>query len=172
MNNPINVSPELLLQMLDESGIKYRLIHHAPLYTVADAKSIRTELDGDEGQIKNLFVKNKKGKMWLLTLHEGRKIDLKETAIYLGAGRFSFCSVDRLMAHLGVSPGAVSPLGLINDTENLVTFYIDEALLSHAVLHVHPLDNRMTVSIGTTDLLEYLKQKGHDYHILPSSLEG
>ena len=163
----VPLTSEQLYGMLDQAGISYRVLHHAPLMTVEDARAIRGEHETGEGQIKNLFLKNKKGKMWLLTLHEDRVIDLKQAAIDIGAKRFSFCSPDRLMTYLGVVPGAVSPFGLLNDHNRQVTFYIDEALLEHEEVHAHPLDNRITVSIGTRDLLQFLEQRGYPHEVLP-----
>ena len=164
INTPL--SCKVLFSMLDDAAIEYRVTHHKPLMTVEDAKSIRSGADSDIGQIKNLFVHNKKKKMWLLTLHEDRQIDLKQTAVQIGAGRFSFCNSERLMQYLGVIPGAVSPLALLNDTGFEVEFYIDESLVSHPVIHVHPLDNRVTVTIETKIMLDFLATHGHRYNIL------
>ena len=159
-----------VLALLDEAGIDYHVLRHKPLMTVEDARSIRTELEGDEGQIKNLFLKNKKGDMWLLTCHESRNLDLKQVARALGARRFSFGSPERLMQYLGVRPGAVSPLGLVNDFQAEVSFYLDETLLSHEVIHVHPLDNAQTVSLRRVDLVRFLEGRGHRINILPLEL--
>ena len=112
-----------LFALLDHENIVYQITHHKPLMTVEDARSIRVDSESDHGQIKNLFVRNKKGKKWLLTLHENRQIDLKQTALNIGAQRLSFCNADQLMSYLGVVPGAVSPLGLLNDTNCEVEFY-------------------------------------------------
>ena len=143
---------------------------HKPLMSVKDSISIRKPGYCDEGQVKNLFLKNKKGKMWLLTLHESRTIDLKEVAQVLGAGRFSFGSADLLMRYLGVVPGAVSPFALLNDHERVVKFYMDETLLSHEQIHVHPLSNCATVTLTRIDLLAFLAEQGHVYNILPLDL--
>ena len=167
MNISAPLTSEQLYAMLDQAGIKYRVQHHAPLMTVEDARDIRADDETEEGQIKNLFLKNKKGKMWLLTLHENREINLKQVAIDIGAKRFSFCSADRLMTYLGVVPGAVSPFGLLNDHNREVTFCIDETLLKHSEIHAHPMDNRITVSIGTEDLLSFLEKNGCSYEVLP-----
>ena len=156
----------ILLNLLDEENIAYQCVSHPPLMTVADAKAIRVLDKSGQGQVKNLFLKNKKGRMWLLTLHEDRKIDLNETARRIGTRRFSFCSRERLMQYLGVEPGAVSPFGLLNDVQHEVEFYIDEILLDHSVIHVHPLDNTKTVTMGTRDLLEFLKRHGHPFNVL------
>jgi Ala-tRNA(Pro) deacylase len=160
------VSCEDLFSLLDDAAIEYQVTRHKPLMTVEDARSIRSDTDTDTGQIKNLFVQNKKKKMWLLTLHENRQINLKQTAVQIGAGRFSFCNSERLMQYLGVIPGAVSPLALLNDTGYEVNFYIDESLMSHPVIHVHPLDNRVTVTIETEKMLDFLAMHGHGYNIL------
>ncbi len=156
----------MLLHWLDKESIEYHCASHPPFMTVADAKAMRTLDESGQGQVKNLFLKNKKGRMWLLTLHEDRKIDLNETAKRIGTRRFSFCSRERLMQYLGVKPGAVSPFALLNDVHCEVEFYIDEILVDHSVIHVHPLDNTKTVTIGTQDLLEFLERHGHPFNVL------
>jgi len=160
------ITPDQLYEMLDAEGIDYSVIHHQPIFTVEQARSIRPRDAGDEGQVKNLFLKSKKGGMWLLTLHEGRRIVLDDVAQALGARRFSFCSPERLMRYLGVLPGSVSPFALLNDRESAVQFYIDEGLLEHDLLFVHPLDNSATVSIGRSDLIGFLESHGHSCRIL------
>ena len=167
MNSKLPISSDQLFKILDQEGVAYQLQKHQPIMTVEDSKALRLNDGDDTGQIKNLFVKNKKGKMWLLTLHEDRKVDLKQTAVALGAGRFSFCSEDRLMQYMGITPGAVSPFCMLNDINHEVQFYIDETLMQHPVLLVHPFDNAMTVTLGREDLLQFLKQRGHIINILP-----
>ena len=103
--------------------------------------------------------------MWLITCTEDRRINLKSLAAAMGYtgsnGRFSFASEDRLSRHLGVSPGAVSPLALINDTANLVQFAIDISLRDHEVIHLHPLDNHHTTTISVQDLIQFAQYTGH-----------
>jgi Ala-tRNA(Pro) deacylase len=132
--------------------------------TVEDAKALRTGFDS-EGHIKNLFLRNKKGKMWLFTLHEDTTIDLKQTAIAIGARRFSFGSPERLMEYLGVTPGAVSPFALLNDVHCEVEFYIDAILMEHSVIHAHPLDNRITVTLEREQLLQFLRSHDHPHKV-------
>ena len=110
----LHLTSETLYQLMDAEGLEYDVTEHPPLMTVEESRSIRGQLESAEGHIKNLFLRNKKGKMWLLTVHEDRKIDLKATAAQLAAGRFSFCSPERLMTYLGVKPGAVTPLAMLN----------------------------------------------------------
>ena len=153
--------------MLSEAGIDYEVFHHPPLRTVEEARAVRPK--SDYGHTKNLFVRNKKGKMWLLTLHEDRVVDLRQTAEQLGAGRFSFASETRLMHYLGVIPGAVSAFSILNDVGCQVTFVIDESLMSHPQWHLHPLDNCATVTVERVALLEFLESQGVSYQILPEA---
>src|SRR3546814_13413735 len=98
------------------------------VFTVEEAKALRGTLPG--GHVKNLFLRNKKGDaMWLVVALEDRAIDLKALGEKIGAGRVSFCSADRLMAHLGVIPGAVTPLALINDRDAVVRVVSEKGLL-------------------------------------------
>ncbi len=156
-------TPEALLQLLDAQGIQTETLNHDAVFTVEQARAVRPSTG--EGHTKNLFVRNKKGRMWLLTAHESRKVNLKETAIALGAKQFSFASEIRLAQYLGVIAGAVSPFALVNDVTRQVRFAFDEDLLSQQYLHIHPLDNRMTTRIKVDDLLRFLKANGHEYAI-------
>lgn len=156
-----------LLQSLDQEGIEHHTVEHAPMWTVEDAKAIRAPCG--YGHTKNLFVRNKKGQMWLLTLHEDRKIDLKAVAKLVGTNRFSFASPERLMHHLGVIPGAVSAFSILNDVYRRVGFFIDEALMADPALHVHPLINTRTTTIERIALLNFLERKGYPHQVLEFS---
>src|SRR3546814_12479230 len=100
-----------------------------PVFTVEEAKALRGELPGHH--IKNLFLRNKKGQLWLVTCLEDRAVDLKGLGERLGAGRFSFGSADRLMTYLGVRPGAVTPFAVINDQEDAVPMVLDCGVLGY-----------------------------------------
>lgn len=164
------MAPDQLYELLDAKGIHYEVTHHEPIFTVEQAQSMRPHGVSNEGQVRNLFLKNKKNRMCLLTLHETRKIDLNDVAEALGARRFSFCSPERLMRYLGVIPGAVSPFALLNDRHCVVEFYFDELLLSYDVIYVHPLDNSATLAIARGDLIGLLESDGHACRILPLDL--
>jgi len=153
-----------MMTLLERSGVEHTTQDHPPMWTVEDAKALRAPCD--YGHTKNLFVRNKKGYMWLLTLHEDRRVDLKETARLVGTNRFSFASEQRLMHYLGVSPGAVSPLSIINDIGGQVSFYIDEKLLAAPALHIHPLVNTKTTTIETDKLISFIAEQGHQPHVL------
>ena len=153
-----------LLQRLEELGIQSRTSMHAPVFTVEESKALRGELEG--GHIKNLFLRNKKGAMWLVTCLEDRDIDLKALGERLGAGRLSFGSAERLMRYLGVLPGAVTPLAAINDRGGAVKVVVDKAVLEQAPVHAHPLVNDMTTAMAPEDLLRFLEACGHSPEIL------
>jgi len=152
-------SPAQLLQRLEALGIQSRTIPHRPVYTVAEAKDVRDSLPGTH--TKNLFLRNKKGDMWLVTCLEDRDVDLKTLAGALGAGRFSFGSADRLMTYLGVLPGAVTPFAVINDTGGAVTMVLDRGVLNKDPVNAHPLVNDMTTALEGKDLIRFLEAEGH-----------
>ncbi len=152
-------TPQRLLAWLDELGIATRTVEHPAVYTVEQARQHRLGMAG--GFSKNLFVRNKKGRMWLLVLEESRAVRLKELAKQLGAGRFSFASEQRLRRWLGVEPGSVTPFGVVNDPDGAVTVVGDQGLLDLGTLHFHPLVNTMTTAIAAEDLLGFLEASGH-----------
>ena len=157
-------SPEDLLARLAELGIEVSSFSHPPVHTVEESKALCGELKG--GNIKNLFLRNKKGAMWLITCLEDRKIDLKALGQALGAGRFSFGSAERLMTYLGVLPGAVTPFAVINDTEGKVQVVLDRALLACDPINAHPLVNDRTTAVSAAGLVRFLEAVGHPPQIL------
>lgn len=152
--------PDQLMARLKELGIAFDLHRHAAVFTVEQSKALRGSLAG--GHIKNLFLRNKKGdRMWLVVAEEDRKIDLKTLAEKIGADKISFGSPDRLMTYLGVRPGSVTPLALINDKACQVQPMLDRALLAMAPLHCHPLVNDMTLAMAPADLIRFIEACGH-----------
>jgi Ala-tRNA(Pro) deacylase len=152
-------TPDQLIAHLEALGIHTRTVTHPPVFTVEEAKAQRGDLPG--AHIKNLFLRNKKGEMWLVVAEESRPIDLKALGERLGAGRLSFGSPERLMTHLGVAPGAVTPFALINDRVGHVKVAIDKAVLEQDPVNCHPLTNDRTTAIAPRDLLTFLEQSGH-----------
>ena len=152
-------TPAALFARLEALGIASRSFEHDPVFTVEEAKALRGELAG--AHIKNLFLRNKKREMWLVTCLEDRRIDLKALAKALEAGRFSFGNAALLMAHLGVLPGAVTPFAVINDHGRAVRMVLDRALLDHDLVNCHPLVNHMTTAIAPQDLVAFLEAEGH-----------
>ncbi len=156
--------PEEVHRKLDSLAIEFTCIDHPPMRTVEDSKHYRGDVAG--GYSKNLFLRNKKGKMWLVTLHEDRVIDLKILGELIGSGRVSFASETRLMNYLGIRPGAVSPLAVINDTSLSVAAVLDASLLQHDPLHFHPCDNSKTTTVAAQDLLRYMSACQHTPDII------
>jgi Ala-tRNA(Pro) deacylase len=99
--------------------------------------------------------------MWLVVALEDRAIDLKRLGEALGAGRLSFASPERLMRHLGVEPGSVTPLALINDQARIVQLALDRGLTGDGPINVHPLVNTMTTAMTPKDLLRFFAATGH-----------
>ena len=125
-------TPDELFAALDRLGIAHPTVSHPPLFTVEQSQSLRGTIAG--GHTKNLFLRDKKGALFLVTALEDAEIELKSLHRRLGAtGRFSFGSSDLMMETLGVTPGAVTPFGAINDTPQRVTVVLDAALMEHAV---------------------------------------
>jgi Ala-tRNA(Pro) deacylase len=158
-------TPDTLLSYLDGLGIAHKTMTHPPVFTVEQAKTLRGEITG--AHTKNLFLRDKKGVLFLVTALEDAAIELKSLHRRLGAtGRFSFGSSDLMMDTLGVTPGAVTPFGAINDTAQRVTVVLDAALMEHAVINAHPLTNTMTTSIARDDLVKFLEFTGHPPRIV------
>ena len=156
---------ETLFRRLDALGIVHRTHRHPPVFTVEESKTLRGVLPG--AHVKNLFLRDKKKRTWLLTALEERRIDLKALKRRLGAsGSLSFGSAELLMEVLGVTPGSVTPFGVINDTGGRARVLLDQGLLGDAPVNAHPLRNDMTTTIAPQDLLAFLEAENHAPEIL------
>lgn len=153
-------APEELLDRLEEMGVAARLHHHPAVRTVEEAQARKGDLPG--AHTKNLFLRDKKGRMWLVVALHDREVDLKALAPVLGArGRLSFGSPERLMRHLGVEPGAVSAFAVLNDPSGEVRVALDAGLRELEIWNAHPLDNRMTVALPGEEVVRFLRAHGH-----------
>jgi Ala-tRNA(Pro) deacylase len=153
-------SPDDLFALLDRLGIRHQTVTHAALFTVEESQALRGEIPG--GHTKNLFLKDKKGALYLVTALENAAIELKSLHRRLGAsGRFSFGPAEQMREVLGIEPGAVTPFATMNDTAGRVTMVLDQALMAHPVINCHPLRNTMTTSIAREDLVKFLEATGH-----------
>ena len=154
-----------LLAMLDRMGIQSTTIDHAAVFTVAESQALRGAIAGAHS--KNLFVKDKKGRLFLITTLEDARLDLKRLHEAIGAqGRVSFASAEQLRLHLGIEPGSVTPFAVMNDRHGQVTMILQEALMRHEVQNFHPLTNRRTTTIRRNDLIRFLEATGHAPRIL------
>lgn len=156
--------PSQLLARLAELGIAVDTHHHAPVFTVAEAKALRGELPG--AHTKNLFLKDKKGGLWLLVALEDRAIDLKTLRHRIGSAPLSFAGADLLRQVLGVEPGSVTPFALINDIAKRTTVILDAGMMTRDILNVHPLTNSATTAIRSLDLLTFIASCGHEVSIV------
>jgi Ala-tRNA(Pro) deacylase len=157
-HDPAALEAELAARF-EALGITAHTVEHAPVMTVEEARSVRTQHDG--AHAKNLFVRNKKGVMYLVTLLEDRAVDLKDLGRRIDAGHLSFASHERLRTYLGVEPGSVTPLAALADRDNQVTVVLDRALLDTGLVHVHPLRNDRTTGLRSADLVRFLESVGH-----------
>ncbi len=140
--------------LLAELAIEARIVAHEAVFTVDDVLATPHGLPGEDA--KNLFLKDAKGQLWLVTLRADRRADLKTMPTLLGSKRLSFASAETLVAVLGVQPGSVTPLALVNDTGRQVRFALDRALAESEFVACHPLVNTATISMRTADLLRLL----------------
>ncbi|MDD9901007.1 MAG: prolyl-tRNA synthetase associated domain-containing protein [Alphaproteobacteria bacterium] len=132
---------------------------HKPVFTVAESRDIDGLMPG--GHTKNLFLKDKHGKLWLVTALSETQIDLKALAALLDAGRFSFGKAALLEEALGVTPGSVTPLALMHDKQCNVTPVWDAALMASETLNVHPLRNDRTMNMTPEALRAFAQGTGH-----------
>lgn len=161
---PLPTPPDALLAHLDALGIPFTLYHHTAVFTVEESANLHATIPG--AHCKNLFLRDKKGKMCLLTLADETRPDLNKLAAALGFNRFSFGSPERLFTYLGVHPGSVCPYTIMNDTDNQVAFILDKALAEADTIIAHPMLNTMSISVKPADLLRFATHHNHPATIL------
>ena len=150
-----------LLAALDEHRIEHTTITHEPLYTVEQSQQVVFDLPGVH--TKNLFLRNKKGRMFLLLVEQDHRVDLRalKDRLNFPGGQFAFASTERLGKYLGVVPGSVSPLAVFNDHEKKVEVFIQNTLLAHQWIYLHPCRNTHSTRMRTSDLLRVLEAWQH-----------
>ena len=150
---------------LSESGVVFERYDHPPVATCEEAS---LHLQGVAGAgSKNLFLRNKKGdRHFLVTVREEVRVDLAKLCELFGEGRLSFASPERLERCLGVKPGAVTILALVNDSAGDVTAFIDRGLVEADLIQCHPMENTSTVVMRPGDILRYLSQFGREVTVL------
>jgi len=159
-NPPMPASPDDLFAYLDSLGIAHQTVRHPPMFTVNEAQSLRGKVPG--GHTKNLFLRDKKGALYLVVAPEDAVIELRSLHRLVGAsGRFSFASTELMRETLGVESGSVTPFAVINDKTGRVTVVLDAAMMANDVLNFHPLANVATTTIARDGLLKFLESTGH-----------
>ncbi len=145
---------------LGELGIAFERFEHPPVATVEEAARHWAGIEATH--CKNLFLRNQKGnRHYLVIILHSKKADLRAVADQIGDGKLSFGSPERLMTHLGVTPGSVSPFGLINDRDHAVRIVLDRDLKSAARLSFHPNINTVTLTIASADFGKFLESCGN-----------
>ena len=157
-----------LLEILRAKGINFQIHDHDPLFTVEDSEKLRGQING--AHTKNLFLKNKKNKFFLLSCDENAVVNLKQFSKSIDAKNLSFANEIYLQDCLGIKPGSVSPLALLNNRENNVDFYFDKKLFESETINFHPLINTTTISMKTKDFISFILENGKKINIF--SLEN
>lgn len=151
-------------EFLKNRNIWHEITEHGEVYTMEDLSHI--ELPYPEADAKNLFVRDdKKRNYYLITVTSDKRVDLKEFRNKYGTAKLSFASAEDLMAIMGLTPGAVTPLGLLNDADCRVKLFLDSAF-SGGLIGVHPNDNTATVWLKTEDLIAVLRESGHEVQLV------
>lgn len=168
------MSAQIIFDFLKNHSISYTLFEHQPVYTTED-KPIVTAINGTAttGTIphphsKTLFLKvTKNGTFYLVSVFEDKRIDLKKLSDSLNCGRFSFGKKEELLELLHLTPGAVTPFGLLFDKEKKVHFILDKDALEYATVCFHPMRNDMTITLTPQDFLRCIEIMGHHTKIMP-----
>jgi len=149
-----------VLEQLQRLDIPYRLFEHPAVFTIEEMDQLGLQAQGTI--VKNLFLRNANGKQhYLVVLREDKRADLKQLREQLGCTPLSFASEERLQTYLGLSKGAVTPLGIVNDSSRTVCVAIDRDLAEEESLGVHPGDNRATVFLSFADLQRLIQSHGN-----------
>lgn len=164
LHRPDAWTPDQLLARLEALGLDIQTEEHAPMWTVEDSQRLRADMSED-GHCKSLFLRNKKGSMWLVVMLEDQRLDIKALGVALGE-KLSFAKPDRLMEYLGVIPGSVTPFSVVNDSGKAVQVVLQRRMMECAHLHYHPLRNFLTTRISSGDLVTFLEAQDHPPHIL------
>jgi Ala-tRNA(Pro) deacylase len=153
-------TPSQLFAFFDQLGIAHTTVEHPPFFTVEEGRQWHDKIPGLHG--KNLFLKDKKDKIWLVVMPAEKRADLGRIEKQAGAARTSFGKPELLMGVLGLTPGSVTPFGLVNDTQKRVTVIVDEDMLKDEWVNFHPLHNAASTTLRAADLLKFMRALGYD----------
>ena len=156
-----------LIEILKKESYNITVHQHDALFTVQDSKKLRGKIAG--AHTKNLFLKNKKNKFFLLTCEESDKVDLKRMSKSLELGNTSFAKEEYLNQYLKIKPGSVSPFALLNDYGGFVNFYLEQTLYESKFVNFHPLINTFTITIETKRFIDFMIENHKKIHIFSSS---
>ena len=158
-------SKKEIYTILEEKGYHYEAVDHPPVFTMEEME--REINRGLSDVAKNVFLRDAKKKHWyLVVMAKNKNLDMVKLRETLGSTRLSFAREDYLMERLGVSQGAVSPLAVLNDTENIVEVIIDEEITSKERIGIHPCDNTSTIWMRFEDLKTLIQEHGNSIQII------
>ena len=163
------LDPKKFMSLLSSSGYDYDFHEHKSIFTVEESNKLRGKIKGLH--TKNLFLKNKKNKFFLISCEEFSNINLKQISKSFGLGNVSFAKEEFLLKLLGVRPGSVTPFALLNDIENKADFYLEDKLYNAEFVNFHPLTNTLTLTIKSEKFIEFMIENNKKIHIF-STKEG
>ncbi len=157
-DKPPRLDRDRLLAWMADAGLAQTTLDHPPVFRVEEGLEIKAALPG--AHTKNLFLKDKKGRLWLISAHQDTVIDLKRTPAAIGSDRLSFGPEAMMWDTLGVRPGAVTALGLANDVDHRVSFVLDRRLWAAPIVNFHPLTNTATTALDQAVFRRFLERLG------------
>jgi Ala-tRNA(Pro) deacylase len=160
----MTATPDDLFAFLDQLGVEHSTVEHPAFFTVEEGREWHDKIPGLH--CKNLFIKDRKGGIWLVVLPADKRADLGRLEKLLQAPRFSFAKPDVLLEVLELTPGSVTPFGLINDKARRVTVVLDEALFDSEWMNVHPLHNAASTTLRSADLLKFARALGYEPRVV------
>ncbi len=164
---PLPVTAENLLARFRELGMDVALHRHPPVFTVAESAHLKKSVPGLH--CRNLYLRDKKERNYLVVAANETALDLKKLAPLLGAGRLSFGSAERLWQYLGVRPGSVCPFAIINDRAGAVEIFLDKTMMDADLVCYHPMENHLTVGLTPRDLVKFIESCAHVPHVIDLS---
>ena len=152
------------LEFLDAQHIPYQRVEHPPVYTCEEAERLRPKLPGVS--IKNLFLRDRQGAVYLVVTACEKKLDLKKLGQQMGAAKLHFGSEDKLWEVLGLTRGSVTVMGLINDAEHRVQLWVDAEIWQEDNFLCHPLVNTATLLLSKSSLERFFEISGHPINLV------
>ncbi|MGA3400583.1 MAG: prolyl-tRNA synthetase associated domain-containing protein [Acetobacteraceae bacterium] len=153
-------TPDDLFALLDRLDIEHSTVTHPPFFTVEEGRPWHDQIPGLH--CKNLFIKDRKGGVWLVVMPGDKRADLGRLEKTVSAPRFSFARPEVLRDVLELTPGAVTPFGLINDRQRRVTVILDQDMLDSEWVNFHPLHNAASTTLRSADLVRFVRALGYD----------
>jgi len=160
----MTATQEELFAFLDKLGIAHQTVSHPPIFTAEQGKDFEARIPGMA--CKNLFLKDKKGILWLIVLPVAKRAQLALIERVIGSARLSFAKPDLLLEVLGITPGSVTPFALMNDKTHRVTVVLDADMMKAEKINVHPLRNDASTALHADDLLKFINALGYSPRIV------